>query len=63
MIESAIFGFLVGSVISGFACFHLGYEARKFDTLESTAEKNAKIAAYELVISGMKIKKEIGHNE
>jgi hypothetical protein len=62
MIEGTIFGFLVGCVMSGFACFHLGYQQRIWDTIEITAQKNAKIEAYELMISGMKIKKEIGHN-
>jgi hypothetical protein len=62
MIEGAIFGFTLGCVMSGFACFHLGYEQRKWDTLEITAQKNAKIEAYESILGTMKIKKEIGHN-
>jgi hypothetical protein len=62
MIEGAIFGFTLGCVMSGFACFHLGYEQRIYDTLEITAQKNAKIEAYESILGTMKIKKEIGHN-
>jgi hypothetical protein len=62
MIEGAIFGFTLGCVMSGFTCFHLGYEQRKWDTLEITAQKNAKIEAYESILGTMKIKKEIGHN-
>jgi hypothetical protein len=63
MIEGTIFGFLVGCVMSGFACFHLGYEQRKWDTREITAQKNAKIEAYESILGTMKIKKEIGHHD
>lgn len=59
MIEGAIFGFTLGSVLSGFACFHLGYEQRIYDTREITAAKDAKIEAYENMLSIMKVKKEL----
>jgi|688.fasta_scaffold1989885_2 hypothetical protein len=59
MIEGTIFGFLVGCVISGFACFHLGYEQRIYDTREITAAKDAKLEAYESMLGIMKVKKEL----
>lgn len=62
MIEAAFFGFISGCIVSGFACFHLGYQQRIWDTLEITAQKNAKIEAYESILGTMKVKKEIGHN-
>lgn len=62
MIEGAIFGYLLGCIMSGFACYHLGYEQHKWDTIEITAQKNAKIEAYESILGTMKVKKEIGHS-
>jgi hypothetical protein len=59
MIEAAFFGFISGCIVSGFACFHLGYEQRKWDTLEITAAKDAKLEAYESMLGIMKVKKEL----
>jgi hypothetical protein len=59
MIEAAFFGFISGCIMSGFACFHLGYEQRIYDTREITAAKDAKLEAYESMLGIMKVKKEL----